>query len=411
MKAFVFCFICALTLLSTVKAVNTVGHPIAVVPGIIGTALHAEAKNIPKDRVPLFCPRNHKEFPIWVNVQFDFEVSCFRDYIKTDYIAENDTWQDTPGVTVTVPKEGTTFAIDILDAETTKIAKYFHQFIKTFEGLGYKDGINITGCGYDWRHLPTQEWAKKCRGYIEKMVESSGKKAIFIGHSMGGPYSYYVLQTAPKGWCEKYIHKYITPSPAWMGAPRALDAMFTGLGNMIPEVLSNLFAPLSRSIGAVWFLLPWSDAFKGIVGVKTPQNSYSYDEVVKVLTIMGINDADVKYKSSRAAFAPFNDYEEMPNVDVITTFGTDLETMHTLVFKEELSKHDPEGDWKHPDHLNGPGDGTVPQVSLEYATNKWMKKYPDRNITYVKVTNTDHHQIVMDAPFSELVLNEAFNDY
>jgi len=412
MKVFILCFVYALTLLSLVKAVNTVGHPIAVVPGIIGTALHAEAKNIPKDHIPSFCPRNHKEFSIWVNPTFDFNIKCFRHYMQTTYVPENDTWVDTQGVTFSVPKEGTMYAIDELDAESTKLIKYFHNFINTFEDHGYKDGVNMTACGYDWRHAPSEEWAKKCRGYIENMVNSCGKKAILIGHSMGGPYSYYLLQTAPAGWVEKYIHKYITASPAWMGAPRALDAMFTGLGSYVPSVIANIFATVARTISGLWILLPWSDAFGNTPIVMTPQNTYTCDDVVKVLTTVGLSDVDLKYKSARAVFTSFNNYEEMPDVPMITTFSTDLDTELTLVFGEELSKHDPNEDWKHPkSYLHGAGDGTVPELSLSYATNKWMKKYPDRNITYYKVSQINHQQIARGPEFIQLVLDEAFNDY
>jgi len=411
MRVFVLSVVCALALFSLVKATNTVGHPIAIVPGIIGTALHAEANNIPKTHIPLFCPRNHKEFSVWVNLLFDFDIKCFRHYLKLNYSAETDTWEDTPGVTVTVPKEGTMFAIDVLDEETTKLIKYFRNFKEAFENLGYQDGVNMTACGYDWRHTPSEEWAAKCRGYIEKMVESSGKKAILIGHSMGGPYSYYLLRSAPSGWVEKYIHKYITASPAWMGATRALDAMFTGVGHMLPAVLSDLFAPLARTIAGLWFLLPWKDAYQDIPIVKTPNNSYTSDDMVKVLTLQGLADVDLKYKSARSIFTKFNNFDMLPNIPVITSYGTDLDTMHTLVFDEELTPHDPDADWKHPDHLYGSGDGTVPEISLSYATNKWKKLYPDRNITYFKVVNTSHIDIVTHEPFINMVINEAFNDY
>ena len=41
MRLLVLSAICALAFLSVVKADNPVGHPIAVVPGILGSSLHA----------------------------------------------------------------------------------------------------------------------------------------------------------------------------------------------------------------------------------------------------------------------------------------------------------------------------------------------------------------------------------
>jgi len=405
------CFLCVLTLLSLVKATNTVGHPIAYVPGIVGVVLHAKAENIPKHEVPLLCPRNHKEFPIWFNAAFDFDISCFRHYMQMNFSEATNEWVNTQGVTITVPKEGTMFAVDILDAETTNLAKYLHKFIVAFKDHGYVDGVNMTACGYDWRQLPSEEWAKKCRGYIEKMVESTGKKAIFIGHSLGGPYSYYVLRTAPAGWAEKYIHKYITPSPAWVGSPTAFVSLFNGLGSMLPSIISEQFAPLARNIPAIWFLFPWSEAYKGTPAVITPHNTYSWDQVAEVLTILGLENTDLKLKSARDVLSQFNNYEEMPNVPMITTFSTDIDTTYTLVFEEDLKKQDPVGDWKHPTKVHGAGDDTVPEFSLKYVTDKWMNKYPDRNITYVRLSEIGHTNIVQKDVFINLVLHEAFNDF
>lgn len=412
MNFFVLAFVCALTFFSFVKADNAVGHPIAVVPGIIGTALHGEANNIPKEYLPTFCPRNHKEFSIWVNLGFDFNIKCFRHYMEMHYNSTTNTWGNTPGVTITVPQEGTMHAVDIIDGETTGLIEYFHPLIKALEARGFQDGVNMSACGYDWRHLPTPEWANKCRGYIERMVKSSGKKAILIGHSMGGPFSYYVLKTAPEGWVSKYIHKYVTAAPAWMGAPRALDALFTGLGDRLPSVLGDLFAPLSRSIPGVWFLFPWDAAFNGIPAVKTPGNTYSYKDVPKILNISGLQDTQRKYDSAREIFAKFNNYEWMPEVPVISVYGVGRATMMTLIFKDELKQHAPEEDWKHPsDYNKAAGDGTVPDISAGFVTNNWMKKYPDRNITIVKTDDTTHQKIVMEEPFIGIIVNEVFHDY
>ena len=331
--------------------------------------------------------------------------------MKTNFSAETGEWLDTKGVTITVPKEGTMFAIDVLDGETTKLIKYFRSFINAFEERGYQDGVNMTACGYDWRHVPGEEWAKKCRGYIEKMVESSGKKAILVATSMGALNSYFLLRSAPEGWVEKYIFKYITPSPAWMGAPRAVDAMFTGVGDYVPSIIGNIFASLARTIPGVWFLLPWCDAFTDVPIAKTPEKTYFCDDVPNILAAQGIVDANLKYKYTRAAFSAYNNFDWMPNVPMITMYSTDLDTINTLVFNQELSHHDPDGDWQHPDYVRGPGDGTVPEVSLSYATNKWRKMYPERNITYVKLSKINHQEIVTKPEFINLMLDEAFHNY
>jgi len=287
-----------------------------------------------------------------------------------------------------------------------------YNFIVAFKEHKYVEGVNMTACAYDWRQLPTEEWAEKCRGYIEKMVKTSGKKAIFIGHSMGGPYSYYVLRTAPSGWVEKYIHRYITPSPAWLGAPAGFVSVFNGLSNEFPPALGDYFAPMARNIPALWFLFPWSDAYKDIPAVKTPKNTYYWNEIVKILTMLGIEQADLKLKSVLDVFSRLNSYEEMPNVPMITTFATDLKTAYTYVFKEELTKQDPMGKWMQPkEELYGAGDATVPDFSLKYATDKWMKKYPHRNITYVDASGIDHSNIVLTDKFFNMILDEAFHDY
>lgn len=56
------------------------------------------------------------------------------------------------GVEVRVPGFGGTDTIEYLDKSYT--ASYFNTFVKYFERMGYKKGLDLNGAPYDWRFAP-----------------------------------------------------------------------------------------------------------------------------------------------------------------------------------------------------------------------------------------------------------------
>ena len=73
---------------------------------------------------------------------FVFEQRCFRHYVSLSYNATTNEWVGTPGVKITIPKEGTMYAMEILDGETTGLIKYFHGLVEALKERGFQDGVN-----------------------------------------------------------------------------------------------------------------------------------------------------------------------------------------------------------------------------------------------------------------------------
>jgi len=377
-------------------------------PGIIGTILNGKANNIPSGRIPSSCARSFDEMRVWINIGKIVDYSCFKSYFSQDFDPKTCTWSDLPGMTYNVPQWGSTYSVDTLDpaAPASLVTTCFHNVINGLKKVGYVDGQDMTGCGYDWRQGPSREWAEKCRVLIESMVNrQNGKKAIIVGHSMGAPFSYFFLRTMGSDWVSKYIHKYIVVSPAWAGATKALDFMIDGLDSSIP-IGGKFFAPMCRHLPSVWFLLPWEDAFQNMVLATTPSRNYTFSQVNKLLEDLGAEYVSQKRQSVFNGF-DYKKYSVFPGVPVISVIGKGVKTTQSLMYTKDIVKGDPEGDWTSEKIVTGDGDGTVPIKSLEYATNKWSESGHSGSIKVKYMSGAGHVEALRSSEFVQLVVGEA----
>jgi len=352
-------------------------HPVMLMPGIMGTVLDANADF--QSGIPSDCPHQFKDQLIWIDIQEVINYKCLKSFFSSDYIPSKKDWQRIPGIEFVVPKWGSTYSVNTLapGAVTSHLVPYYKNIIEKLESLGYKDGENLLGGGRDWKEMPTDTWVQKIKELIEGAVKKSGSKAVLMGHSMGGPYSYYFLMKMGNDWVSKYIHMYIPLAPAWMGAVKALDCMLEGLDRDVP-IAGKYFAPLMRHIPSLWFLLPQKDAFKNQVLATSPSKTYTFDDLEVLL-----NDGNASYVEGKLAATQgmfnkvVNYYEQVPNVPVRSFIGYGKNTVKSFKFKEDIKPHDPDGTWESCSRINADGDGTVPIESLLYATDKWKKKGGD----------------------------------
>jgi len=245
--------------------------------------------------------------------------------------------------------------------------------IKALEAIGYVDGENLLGGGYDWKSLPTNEWLGKMKDLIEGAVKKSNSKAIVVGHSMGGPYSYYFLKQMGDEWVSRYVYMYVPMAPAYMGAVKALDDMLEGFDHNVP-IAGKYFAPLMRHIPSIYFLLPWKEAFKGMVLATTPSKTYTFDMLEEFLNAGNASFVKGKLASTQGEFYKrCQNYSVLPNIPVRAFYSYGKDTPISLSFSSDIKPHDPDGEWESFTRVNGDGDGLIPFPSLVYATDKWMK--------------------------------------
>jgi len=384
------------------------GHPVFMIPGIFGTVLNMEA-DIPADvPIPSDCKRKVADHRFWIHALDELHYSCFSTYFGHNYSSAEKKWERVPGVKISVPEWGKTFAVDTLDP--SPLAKYaipyYHNMIKALEKRGYVDGVNMAGGGFLWYEPPSDEWAKQAMELIENLVnKNNGVPAIIVSHSMGAPVSYYLIKYAGDAWVKKYVHKLIYVSPAWLGAVKALDIMFDGFDYFLP-IAGKYFAPLARHLPGCWMLLPWGgEAFKNMTLATTPSRKYTFDQLVDLLTAAGAGDVAGKLKATQGVFEKWNHYSEPPPVPVVSYMGYGKDTVVGITFKNDIKPADPDGEWTHDGRVLGNGDGTVPEESLRYVTDKWASMGVDVTTHFIK--GGEHLDLLRDSSIVDAVVDEA----
>lgn len=351
-------------------------HPVVLIPGILGTVLHADLDLPTREGLPDQCPHHFTDQPIWIDVGQTINYKCFKNYFASSYDRDAGVWKRMEGINFTIPKWGKVFPVDELapGAVTGKLIPYFHGIIKKLTALGYVDGVNMTGAGFDWKDVPSDEWVARVKDLVETVVANNGGcPAVLIAHSMGCPFSYYFMMKMGEEWVKKNVHMFIPTSPAWMGAVKALDVMIAGLDYNVP-LAGKYFAPLLRHIPTVWLLLPWEDAYPNIPLATTPSKTYYFADLVQLLNDGNATDVEGKLKATRGLFEQWGrNYAKPPPVPVRAFVGHGKNTVISFKFKKDIVPHDPEGVWDTPTRIKGDGDGTVPYQSLVYATEKWAK--------------------------------------
>jgi len=254
---------------------------------------------------------------------------------------------------------------------------------------------------------------------LKKLVkENNGKKVVLISHSMGCPFTYYLFMKKGDQFVKDYIHTWIPTAPAWMGAPKALKAMFNfnlleDLGGKTPfwkwkkeqdrAVLH--VTPLTRKIPSVWFLLPQEKAFGDKVILKTPKKEYKFNQIKEILnTIGGSGYADGRFDEAKTPFKTINNYEKKPPVPIYVAYGKGEKTAMKLELKEELDEWNLDKEWPLSIVRYGDGDGTVPIQSLSFFNNQHPK---DKDVKELSYENADHVGILEDDRYLLNALNLA----
>jgi len=406
-------------------------HPIIIVHGIMGSRIIGNGKIA--DNVEISnCGRELKEEKLWLSLKKGlFKKKCLRYYISAPYNPESNTWDHLEGLNI-YPAPG----VNSLRIDVPIFLSYMKGLLKELDNHGYVYGVDFLAQSYDWSQLPTDLWVEQMKASIEYLYkQNKNKKVIIVSHSMGCPFTYYFLMHMDKEWVEKYVHLFIPTAPAWMGAVKALKIMFMfhvhgdlvgSVGNFVEKERGNDLRDaeetddpltiLCRNIPTTWLLLPWKDAYKDKVLVKTPGKSYNFDQIVDIFNSVADPNfnASGKLQSVRKYFDKYNNYEQMPSVNVLFAIGKGKETPIQLKFKKDLVQHnDPEEAWDEPEIVYGDGDGTVPYESLTYVSNKWEKSNKDKVL--VKYFRETHLGILEDKRYINTIINfgcgTVFEDY
>ncbi len=74
-----------------------------------------------------------------------------------------------------------------------------------------------------------QDFIQNLVKLVEDTYELNGQtKVVMIGHSMGNPYTLYMLNHQPQAWKDKYVHTFISLAAPWGGAAKTVRLMASG---------------------------------------------------------------------------------------------------------------------------------------------------------------------------------------
>jgi len=309
---------------------------------------------------------------------------------------ERRTWSNVEGVSVRVPHFGLVASVDPLCEELGNVIRMYGPAMDTLQRMGFVDGKTLIVASYDWRRMPTPEWKEEVRGMIESAVMATGKKAVIMSHSMGGPVSYMFLMSQTAAWREKFIQHYIPVSPVWKGTNIIAFGMIT-------KKVFNFTGPLTsigtmfRDLEGLYVLAPSLVFDPDTVVAYTDVNTYTARNLSTLLERVNVTKADAILHNVQEQLYRY-DYEH-PGVPLTSLWSADGFAMGAFHWD-----HDYQVGVEEPLPDQVVGDGLVPLDSLEYACKRWLAG-PHADITRgIPIPKTYHgsttnHNVTMSVVF------------
>jgi len=381
-------------------------RPIVLMPGIMGTILHGSANIPPEVPLPDGCARTFDDTLMWIDEATLLQLDCAMTYFRYEFNPVSRDWDRLKGMTFSVPKWSSTYAIDELapGGFSGSNVEYFHNMIGKLESLGYVDGDNLLGIGYDWKEVPSEKMIQDSKDLIERTVQKFGTRVLLIAHSMGCPYSYYFLSRMGDDWVKQNIFMYVPIAPPWMGSVRAVDSMLGGLDRELPFV-GKYLAPLIRHIPSVWFLLPNPLAFPNMILATTPNKVYYYTDMLQSFNDGNLTNVEGKMSAARYFFGNISNYEHLPPIPVRQIIGTNKKTVIGIKFPYDIKPLGADDLWPDFDRVYGEGDSTVPYDSMIYAYDIWERSGFD--VQLFKYPGLSHMDLVQDDTVIDQVIHFA----
>ncbi|CAE8585992.1 unnamed protein product, partial [Polarella glacialis] len=198
-------------------------HPLVMIPGIISCGLEAWK---PAECLGATFFRER----VWGGLSMARAVlhnmSCWLDHLELD-----------PITGVDPPHKEVRAADGVLGADYFVPGYWlWGKFIESAAAIGYHSGNLKLAC-YDWRlsfnNLEKRDgYYSHLRRSIEQLVQSTGEKAVVIGHSMGASvwihFMQWVTVAAGETWVATHIHAFVPLAGALLGAVGPLGALLSG---------------------------------------------------------------------------------------------------------------------------------------------------------------------------------------
>lgn len=364
--------------------------PIVIVPGIGGSQINAKLHRNKSEH--FFCYKKYEDwYTIWLSIEelLPWAEECWVENFKLQWDDKSGRMQNVPGVITETPGFGNTSGIEWLDPDVHGPGVYFYPFVDALcKNFGYVRGKTLRAAPYDFRYDPESSgfYLLKLQGLIQQTYEENGHQPIvLISHSMGAPYTLYLLNRLSQEWKDKHIKSWITISGTYAGAMKALKAYISGDGFSIPKILDKplTLRKFQRTFSSLSYILPDSRFWKpDEVIVKTNNRTYTISDYDDLFIDMGF---PIGSKVFRYVPRPWSDVA--PGIKTYCLHGAKVPTAEVLHYDDNFPD-------SMPDIQKGDGDGTVNFRSLE-ACRQWTD---DKTALEFKIFDGSTHNGILGEP-------------
>lgn len=268
---------------------RNVGNPVIFVPGIAGSRLNA--KGYKQQSAGTFCGRDIDE-QIWASASLFrpviFGYGCWLDSMTVRYDSATQTARDCPGLTITCPAYGNTFAVHTLYSVAGNevfLTENFATLIDTLEASdpNWVDGVNLLGSPYDWRCV--NDFAKM-DSYVSQFLnlivfayQTNGNRPVtMLCHSMGCKLTNNILARLSQAGKDIYINKVIYVAGALGGAGSGLRGVLSGNNLGIPLIDATDVDDMEATFTGLQWLKPLSSVYGNATGVTVAGQEFTFDD-------------------------------------------------------------------------------------------------------------------------------------
>uniref|UniRef100_A0A0E0K1R1 AB hydrolase-1 domain-containing protein n=1 Tax=Oryza punctata TaxID=4537 RepID=A0A0E0K1R1_ORYPU len=376
-------------------------HPIFVVPGASCSNLEARLTEAYRPSVPSCGALKGKGwFGLWDNSS-DLSTyhynECFEEQMSLVYDPVSNDYRNFPGVETRVAKFG--LARGLHSKNPSHPDWCLEKLIGALEEMGYHDGDNMHGVPYDVRYaapIPgqvSQVYSRHFKEFME-LVETASKKhhkkAIILGHSLGGMVALEFVRNTPLAWRNRYIeHLFLispTISPGFVVSVRNLvsgpqDILY------VPDATALSLRPMWRSFEISIDNFPSPEVFGHEPIVITKQRNYSAYDFEDLLAAIGFSDG---FEPFRRRMAARMNYFEAPMVSLTCINGVGNRTPRQLVYWD--------GNFDEPAQtVFDDGDDTINLISM-LAFDEEMRRQPGQKGRFksIKLDKASHGSVLTD---------------
>ena len=380
-------------------------HPIFLFHGIIGSAINADLSLTNAKDLPEYCQIQGNDISLWISPLslVPKYKNCIPKYLQMEYDEQSQSMKNRDGVNTYYATNTSVEGISNL----TPNHKIFSSFVRVFadivdhlEVMGYTDTDDLQAAAYDWRiFFQNNQWKKDLKQRIESIVKKTGKKVVFIGHSMGGLVIHDYLEEMKQSWIDRYIHKVITISTPWNGSVKALRALMSGDNLGLSEyILSNqYFLNAIRSFESVYALLPKETReMKDKIIITIDDKEYTINQIIEEMKKMSEKELLPSYAKELLKYTKHTYFKRNREYQHLCIYGNGIETEHQLKYSSNLTLLSKQ--------MKKEGDGTVELSSL-----KGCSLFDEELTEMIEIENESHLNILENKIVIQRIQEEVCN--